>query len=316
MIVDEAAQVLREVSGSPVASEVGDCNAALMDAEGNCVVVGPLMISHALGCANVVKYILASYATNPEIRPGDMFISNDPYRGNTHQTCVVVVAPIFHAERLVAWTGAASTSPTWAGRYRARSRWERSRSSRSRRRCRPCDWSRAASCARISRRIPGARADARGECAGPARADRVNLALERRFREMVERFGIDTVTAVLARTIEYTAATVRERLREIPDGRWAAETFLDYDDRGDLSLYRCRLELTKVGAGALTLDFTDASPQAPAVVNCSRGGLEIAVLNAMLSLVGWDLPKCPAGVMQTYTVVSEPGRFIHASWPG
>jgi N-methylhydantoinase B len=141
-----------------------------------------------------------------------------------------------------------------------------------------------------------------------------NLALERRFREMVERYGIDAVTGVLARTIEYTAATVRERLREVPDGRWTAETFLDYDDRGDLSLYRCRLELTKA-SGGLTLDFTDASPQAPAVVNCSRGGLEIAVLNAMLSLVGWDLPKCPAGVMQTYTVVSEPGRFIHASWP-
>ena len=67
MIVDEAAQVLRDVSPSPVASEVADCNVALMDADGNAIVIGPLIPGHDLSAANSVKYILSKFREVPGI---------------------------------------------------------------------------------------------------------------------------------------------------------------------------------------------------------------------------------------------------------
>ena len=315
MIVDEAAQVLKEVSGSPVAAEVGDCNAALMDAEGNSIVVGPLLLGHALSCANLVKYVLAHFQGTPGIQPGDMFISNDPYRSTPHQACVVVVAPIFHAERLVAWSGAgihlADVGGPIPGQVAvgAQSIFEEPTPMPPMRIIeggvmRPDiqeDWL-------VRGRTRDANAlDLRAKIAS-------NHRLERRFREMVDRYGIDTVTRVLAQTIDFTADTIRARLRTIPDGSWYVETLLDYDDQGKLDLYKCCLKLSKRD-GHMLLDFTGTSPQAPAVINSTGAGLDIAVVHAMLALTTWDLPKCPSGVLRTYDKVAEPGSFIQATWP-
>src|SRR5690606_8349666 len=43
---------------------------------------------------------------NPDdIRPGDVFITNTPYEGGgTHLSDVVIVLPVFHDGRLIAWT--------------------------------------------------------------------------------------------------------------------------------------------------------------------------------------------------------------------
>ena len=54
----------------------------------------------------IARHILAEYAENPGIRPGDMFICNDPYVGAVHQNCVTLVGPLHHGERLIGWCGA------------------------------------------------------------------------------------------------------------------------------------------------------------------------------------------------------------------
>jgi N-methylhydantoinase B len=286
-----------------------------MDAEGNAVMVGPLLLGHALSCANLAKYVLAHFAENPGIQPGDMVLSNDPYRATPHQACVVVVAPVFHDGVLVAWTGAgihlADVGGPVPGQVSvgARSIFEEPT---------PMPPVRLIEAGVLRQDIQEdflVRGRTRDANALDLRAKiAANHRLERRFREMVERYGIATVTGVLAQTIEFTADTIRERLCQIPDGKWSAETFLDYDDQGDLTLYRCRLELTKTGDHML-MDFRGTSPQAPAVINSAGAGLDIAVVHAMLTLMTWDLPKCPTGVLRTYDKVSEPGTFINAVWP-
>jgi N-methylhydantoinase B len=315
MIVDEAAQVLKEVSGSPVASDVGDCNAALMDAEGNAIMVGPLLLGHALSCANVAKYALAHFRATPGVGPGDMFISNDPYRATPHQACVVVVAPVFHEGELAAWTGAgihlADVGGPVPGQVTvgAQSIFEEPTPMPPMKLIEGGvlradiqeNWL-------IRGRTKDANAlDLRAKIAS-------NLRLAQRFREMVERYGIETVRGVLQQTIEFTAETIRDRLRQIPDGTWRAEALLDYDDRGNLALYRCKLELSKT-RDHMTFDFRGTSPQAPAVINSTRSSLQIAVVHALLMLMTWDLPKCPAGLMKTYDLVSELGTFVDAQWP-
>ena len=314
-IVDEAAHVLREVSGSPVAAEVGDCNAALMDAEGNSIIVGPLMVTHALSCARAVKYVVEHYRENPGFRPGDMFLSNDPYRATPHQNCVVVVSPMFHGTELIAWTGAgihvADVGGPVPGQVAvgARSIYEEPV---------PLPPIRMIEQGTLRQDIQEdylIRSRTRDANALDLRAKiAANLTLQRRVKEVIDRYGVRTVVTTLARTIEYTAETIRERLRQIPDGRWTSEHYLDYDDSGELSLHQLRLTLTKV-EDRMIFDFSGSSPQAPGPINCSIGGLQTGVVHVTAAMLGWGLPSCPAGVMRTWEIVSEPGTIVDAVWP-
>ena len=102
---DEAAATLRRVSGSPVATEICDFNTALMRSDGDAFMVGTYMSPLSMGHHFIVKSIIRDYSENPGINPGDMFICSDPYRGNTHQNDVTVVAPVHVGDRLIAWTG-------------------------------------------------------------------------------------------------------------------------------------------------------------------------------------------------------------------
>ena len=104
-INDEAAVTIGRVSGSPIATEGNDFNSGLMTADGETVVAGIYVLVHAAALGRIVRDVIDNYTENPGINPGDMFLTNDTYVGAPHQADVIVVAPIFHGDRLIAWTG-------------------------------------------------------------------------------------------------------------------------------------------------------------------------------------------------------------------
>jgi N-methylhydantoinase B len=63
------------------------------------------------------------------------------------------------------------------------------------------------------------------------------------------------------------------------------------------------------------LDLTGSSDQADAVINCGRPGLYAGVLNALMVLLGWGLPKCPEAMLRIIEVKSRPGSFVDAQPP-
>src|SRR5437867_1819736 len=106
-ITEEQAITLKAVSGSPVVTEASDFNNGLYLADGSIVTMGPQVIFHTGTMSSVIKSIVADFAPE-DIREGDMFILNDPYKGAIHQPDVSIVAPIFHEGRHIAWAGSCS----------------------------------------------------------------------------------------------------------------------------------------------------------------------------------------------------------------
>src|SRR5690606_28736583 len=53
------------------------------------------------------------------IRPGDVFITNDPWLGTGHLPDVNIVVPIFHKARLVAFAASVAHVPDIGGRLRS-----------------------------------------------------------------------------------------------------------------------------------------------------------------------------------------------------
>ena len=98
-------------------------------------------------------------------------------------------------------------------------------------------------------------------------ANRVAL---RRFSETIAQYGIDTVLSVIDGAIDLAEKAVRERLRELPDGIYRSQKYLDHDGYEN-KLYRIHVEITKQG-DHLKLDFSRSAEQVQRFMNSTESG--------------------------------------------
>jgi 5-oxoprolinase (ATP-hydrolysing) len=82
---------LRNTACSVNVKERLDFSCAVFTAEGDLVVNAPHIPVHLGAMGETVRGILAA---NPVIQPGDVFATNDPYRGGAHLPDVTVVTPV------------------------------------------------------------------------------------------------------------------------------------------------------------------------------------------------------------------------------
>lgn len=309
-INDEQIQVTIRTSGSPTVYEAYDTNSALLTPAGDSLCVGYYVLALSLSFDITVKYLLDRFADNPGIHDGDVFYTNDPWAGATHQNDTIMVAPIFSGEDIIAWTGVSlhemDVGGPVAGGYGA-----------------------------LARDIFGeaplippvkvvergvVRADIEDAIVRNSRTPAFNgldmrgrlAAIHRvkvRIAEIVERYGKDTFMEVQGRILDVAQQAFANRLRELPDGTWRQEGFLDYH-----RLYRVRLVATKKD-DRLILDYRDSSRQAPAMVNATRGLLEGSVIASVLSEICYDMPWAPAAFKRNLDILSEEGTIVHARYP-
>src|SRR5665213_570203 len=91
-IAEQMGITLRNTSSSVNVKERLDFSCAVFTAVGDLVVNAPHIPVHLGAMGETVRCVLAD---NPLLRPGDVFVTNDPYRGGSHLPDVTVVTPIF-----------------------------------------------------------------------------------------------------------------------------------------------------------------------------------------------------------------------------
>ncbi|HEY1178631.1 MAG TPA: hydantoinase/oxoprolinase family protein, partial [Phytomonospora sp.] len=72
-----------------------DFSCALFDAEGNLIANAPHIPVHLGSMGESIKAVIAG---NPDMRDGDVYVLNNPYRGGTHLPDITVVSPVFGAD--------------------------------------------------------------------------------------------------------------------------------------------------------------------------------------------------------------------------
>jgi N-methylhydantoinase B len=89
---------------------------------------------------------------------------------------------------------------------------------------------------------------------------------ERRFLELLDRYGREPVLASIAAIMDHSEAKARARTLSIPDGVYAAESFMDDDgvDVGKKVPIRVRVE---VAGDEMTIDLSEVSQQVRGVYN-------------------------------------------------
>jgi len=115
-VAEEMGAALRRASLSPNIRERRDYSCAVFDGEGRVVAMGDHMPVHLGAMPSSVESALEL-----EPGPGDVVVSNDPFRGGTHLPDITVVKPVY--------VGGPGRAPAGGGRGRWRT-WRRGRTTR------------------------------------------------------------------------------------------------------------------------------------------------------------------------------------------
>src|SRR5713101_2901772 len=118
-VVDEAAKAIVRTSFSTLSNEANDFACVLTDSRGFALAQNSGSIPSFIGTLPAtVRHFLKAFGPDG-FAPGDVLITNDAWMGTGHMSDVSVLKPIFHRDRLVAFSATTAHMPDIGGRVRA-----------------------------------------------------------------------------------------------------------------------------------------------------------------------------------------------------
>ena len=311
-ITEEMGIQYMRCSGSNVLITGNDAATTIMMDDGALVSMGPYIVTQGNVLPLIVDSTRRVFADAGGIREGDAFICNDPYLGAIHQPDFATVAPVHHEGELVAWLGVSGHQLDTGGMdpggfsigavdvYQEGLRMPPVRIIEGHQ-------VREDILAWILNQVrdPIVALDVRGQFAA------LNAG-RRQFVALIEEWGVDTVKAVMNRSVSHAREKLRARLQELPDGRWREVQYIDHDGHEPL-IFEIVCTLTKRD-DELMFDFSGTSPQARGLINCTYSGLQAAVLSAVYINLCWDIPW-NRGVLDCIRISSPGGTVNDCKFP-
>lgn len=314
-VTDEMGESLKRMSGSPIVTDANDFDFAISDEFGQEVLVG-LYNTGLVGAVDLAIYWTMQHRShNPGIVEGDMFLNNDPWvGGGLHQNDAIVFQPIFYNGELFGWTSGICHEPDLGGVGLG-------------------SFSPAAQDV-FSESVPTPpvkvvrdgviQQDIADMWVRRSRVPRLveldlhaqvgaNNVGRTRLLEIIERYGPDTVKAVMKRMMNDAESRLKDKLRELPDGTWRASGYQDQSHEGDRGLHKITVSMTKT-EDRLSFDFTGTDPSA-GVINCTYAGMRGGIMIALLPILAHDIPWSAGGLMRCFDIVSEEGTLNNAQFP-
>ncbi len=302
----EGGLVLQRCAVSPGVVEGRDLGFNVSDASGRTVVYSTWMPRHG----TTLSYMLQSCMNRFEgdIRPGDMYLVNDPHSGALHILDLAVMMPIHYNGELVAWVGNATHHVDVGAMTPGRAPLA-------------TDWHQEGIIFKPTRIVEGGkiRDDIFNLFLDNVRMPRyqsldlkaqisANFAAAEKILALVERYGTDALKETFESSIQLAQAQARERISFLKRGEYEACEYLDYD-----KMYVIKARLT-VNEGTLSFDFAGTDPEAKTFINCA---LPCAVANLHNILACQLFPDLTvnAGTFDLVDVSIPSGTLINCNPP-
>ena len=311
-ISKEIGQTMLRTSRSPIFSEARDFATAIFDSRLRLVAQTAYIpiIMGALPYA--IRSIAEAFAG--DINPGDIFILNDPYRGNNHPPDINIAKPVFHDGELVFWSVSKGHHADVGGGGVAGYN--------------PGATSVHDECIRI----PPAKLYIAGE-SNRARWDTILLNVhlpfivegdlhcqvgactigERGLQSLLAKYGRATLDAAIDEIFDASEKQMHAAIEQVPNGEYSAERLIDYDGIEKGRMIAVRLNL-KVGDSEVTFDFTGSDEQAAGYVNSTVPNTASASYLALFTSIGAGL-RFNEGALRAMHVVAPAGTVVNAREP-
>ncbi|MFV0446435.1 MAG: hydantoinase B/oxoprolinase family protein [Planctomycetaceae bacterium] len=301
-IAEQMGVTLQRTAISTNVKERLDFSCAIFDRQGNLVVNAPHIPVHLGAMGETVRSVLAD---NPDWQPGDVVVTNDPYRGGSHLPDVTVVTPVHdpatgelqfitasrahHAEiggivpgSVPPFSRCLADEGVLIRNFRlihcGETRVERLREQ-------------LLSGPFPSRRVEDNLADIAAQVAA-------NQLGAKQLLELVGQHGFSMIDDGMSQIREAAALKMRRALTRHGDGVYIRSDALD-----DGTPIAVRITIADAAA---TIDFTGTGPVHPGNLNANRAIVTAAVMYVFRCLLDEDIPL-NSGVLEPLTLILPPG---------
>ncbi len=309
---EEMGVALCRSSFSPNIKERKDYSCAIFDAKGRMAAQAAHLPAHLGSMPMSVEYVIERMALDP----GDVVVLNDPFHGGNHLPDITMISPVYAGEQgeggLIYYVANRAHHADVGG-------------------IAPGSMSITTEIFQDGVVIPPVKLVRRGETqedvlalmlsnvrtpeerkgdiAAQLAANRVG---ERRILEIVERHGLDETLRYTVELQRYAERLTKAVIRDIPDGEYRFEDFMDDDGFGS-GLVPIRVKITIRGA-RMRVDYTGSAPQTRGSVNAVESIARTAAYYALRCLVPYDIPN-NSGCMTPIEVIAPPGTVVNAEFP-
>ena len=277
---------------SPVIYEVLDYAVGIANAEGELVAQTP----GVPGFSGVLDFVASDVLEKwrKEMRPGDVYVLNVPYRSGTHLNDVALVLPSFHKDDLLgliinkghwsevggmhfgSWTSDATEIFQEGMQFPNIRLYLEGKPNRD-----------LIEMIRANSRLPD-------QTFGDMEAQIASMKVaDRRIQKLIEKYGVDVIRASMDKLLEDGEKLAALKLKDLPKGTFEAEDYIDDDGITEDPLY-VRAKVT-ISDDAFVVDFTGSAPQGKGSINS-------------------PLPGTVSGVRETYMAVMDPHALANAGF--
>jgi N-methylhydantoinase B len=309
-VTEEMKTNLMRTAYNMIIYEALDFTTGLFTPEGETVSIGIGLPTFIRGMAETVKAKIRHFGVK-NMKPGDIYVTNDSYTTGSHLNHFTFTLPIFHKGKLVGFAccmahwldvggvlGGMTTDIYSEGiqipivKYQDRGKVNQD----------------LLDIIRMNVRLPPR---AMGDLRAQVTAVKTG---ERLFLQLIERYGRDEVAHAIREIMDHADAAARARTKTIPDGVYEAESSLD-DDGVDIG-QRIPIKVKVIVKGdEMTIDLTDVAKQVRGFYNSAvTTGYGCAQVAYKCITSPTDYP-INDGAFRSLKVIVPPGRIISATRP-
>ena len=313
-VADEMVAALVRTAYSTNIKDRRDCSAAVYTPAGDVVAQSEIATPLHLGVMSAVVDSVLKTLPLDHWQPGDDIMMNTPYpAGPGHLNDITVVSPVFHQGEIVALVanmshhvdvGGFAPGSMPVGVHEIYQEGLQIPPVKIVKQNVVDEELLSFFLANIRTKSEG-RGDLMAQIAG-------NNVGERRLQELFQRYDAETLTRVMQAIMDYSEQRVRAGIREIPDGVYTFEDFLEFNDAKE-TLIPIRVSIT-VAADEITLDFSGTASQVRGSLNCRRPTVEACAYYVIKCLVDPGLPP-NSGAHRPIRVIVPEGSLLHARFP-
>ena len=306
-VVEEQAQVLLRTAFSSIVREAGDLSAGIFDAKGRMLaqaVTGTP--GHVNSMALSVEHFLKAFPAET-MKPGDVYITNDPWMGTGHLNDFVVTTPCFRQNQLIGLFSCTShlmdiggigfgpdaTDVFMEGLYIPFLKlFDEGRPNET-----------LMAMIRANTRTP---VDTIGDVYSLANCNEVGAE---RLSRMMDEFKLDRLDLLADHICDRSREAVLEQIAKLPRGSWTHTMTIDgYEQPIDLAAR------VTVGADQISVDYTGTSPAARRGINVPMAYTTAYTVFGLACVVSPRVPN-NAGSLSPFIVTAPEGTILNAQKP-
>ncbi|SLN65321.1 hydantoinase B/oxoprolinase family protein [Oceanibacterium hippocampi] len=314
-VCNEMDLAFQRAAFSPTISETMDRSDGIYHRDtGDLIAQGEWGMPIFVGCMQFSTQAALAYIQERgiEVRPGDVFMFNDPYMGGTHVMDVKFLRPFFYKGQIFAWFSNTGHWPDCGGMVPSGFSSTATEIEQEGLRLPPVKIFKEDEIDEEILSIVLSNVRVSEERIGDIKAQIGALTIgDRRLTELLDRYGADTVDSAMAEFRTRAAQLMRARIGTIPDGTYEGEAFVDSDGIDDRPL-RIHVTMRKTGT-ELHFDLSQSSPPCAGPMNSVLATTKSAIYLAVKHI----FPDVPinAGTFEPIHIADPDGTFLYAEYP-